>query len=380
MLCAIKYFVMTFDVAVIGAGLAGLQTSRLLARRGLRVLLIDRKESLADTVHTTGIFVRRTWEDFPLPDEQLGPAIREVFLHSPSSRVVHLASDRDEFRIGRMEWIYLSMLDACDRAGVHFLPSAWLAACDHGRVKVARRIHTEEYGARFIVGADGPCSTVARHLGLDRNSEFLVGLEVVVAARSEAALHCFVDPRIAPGYIAWVASDGRTAHVGVAGYRHRFDPARSLEIFRSNVAHLAGENVIERRGGLIPVNGILHRIANEQGLLVGDAAGAVSPLTAGGFDGAMRLSSFAAEVVAEYLEREDPAVLRQYDGARFRAQFVTRRWMRSALRVASHPLLIEMAFAAMAVPPVRAIARRVFFGEGSFPDARLLQSMLSRTV
>jgi len=32
-----------FDVVVVGAGLAGLQVSRLLGERGLRVLLVDRK-------------------------------------------------------------------------------------------------------------------------------------------------------------------------------------------------------------------------------------------------------------------------------------------------------------------------------------------------
>ncbi len=50
-----------FDIFVVGAGLAGLQTARLLAARGLRVALADRKASVADTVQTTGIFIRKSW-------------------------------------------------------------------------------------------------------------------------------------------------------------------------------------------------------------------------------------------------------------------------------------------------------------------------------
>ncbi len=75
-----------YDVTIIGAGLAGLHCARLLGRRGLRVLLVDRKDSLETSIHTTGIFVRRTLEDFDIPEDCLGPAVRHVTLYSPSRR------------------------------------------------------------------------------------------------------------------------------------------------------------------------------------------------------------------------------------------------------------------------------------------------------
>ncbi len=370
---------MKYDVAVVGAGLAGLYTARLLAARGLRILLIDRKHSLATPIHTTGIFVRKTWEDFPLPEEQLGAPIRDVYLYAPSLRRLHLIAKRDEFRIGRMEWIYTSMLEACSRAGVQWLPSARFVGCDRQTLTVTRRNRRERYSARFIVGADGARSPVAQHLGLDRNSEFLIGMEEIVCTPpGPAALHCFVDPRIAPGYIGWIAADGQTAHVGVAGYRQCFHPSRALATFRARVQDIAPGHALERRGGFIPVNGILQHIACERGLLVGDAAGAVSPLTAGGLDGAMRLSNLAADVIATYLDRGDAEVLRQYDGARFQARFFTRRWMRRLWRAVSHPMIAEVAIGALAVGPLQAIARHIFFSRGSFPDVPPAHLMFAR--
>ncbi|HEX9160427.1 MAG TPA: NAD(P)/FAD-dependent oxidoreductase [Thermoanaerobaculia bacterium] len=357
------------DVVVIGAGLAGLQCARRLAHRGARVVLVDRKASVTDAIQTTGIFVRKTWEDFPIRGEQLGPPIREVTLYSPAGRPLRLVAGHDEFRVGRMPWIYIDMLEQCVRAGVRWMPATKFVSAERSTFTVERGRHTERISARFAVGADGPRSRVARTFGLDRNSEFLVGLEDVVPSRGGSpALHCFLDPRLAPGYIAWLVDDGTEAHIGLAGYRGRFDPVASLARFRERFRH---GRALERRGGLIPVNGILRRIANTHALLVGDAAGAVSPLTAGGLDAAMRLSAFAANVVAEFLDSGDPAVLQRYSGERFRARFVARRWMRRAMAAVSHPLTMELACAMLRLPLMRAVAEHVFFARGSFPDIPL---------
>jgi len=365
---------MVYDVVVVGAGLAGLQCARLLGLSGLRVLLVERKASLVDRIQTTGIFVRKTWEDFPLPEEQLGKPIRRVTLYSPKGRSLRLNASRDEFRVGRMSWIYVQMLEQCCRAGVRWLPERQLVSCEPiptgTLLTLEHKRRRERFATRYVVGADGPQSMVARQLGLDRNDEFLTGIEDIVpdTKGGEPSLHCFLDPCLAPGYIAWVVNDGEEAHVGVAGYRARFQPVDALRQFRARVGILAGGRTIERRGGLIPVNGILRRIANTRALLVGDAAGAVSPLTAGGLDAAMRLSSFAADVIARHLDGGDSAVLAEYSGAHFRPRFVARRWMRHALRAAQHPLLLEAACAVLRTGPFRALAAHIFFGRGSFPD------------
>jgi len=111
-----------YDVTIIGAGLAGLQCARLLARKGLRVLLVDRKNSLDQKIHTTGIFVRRTLLDFDIPDDCLGPAIKHVTLYSPALRSMEFVSEHDEFRVGRMGQLYHRYLQQCLLAGAQWSP------------------------------------------------------------------------------------------------------------------------------------------------------------------------------------------------------------------------------------------------------------------
>jgi flavin-dependent dehydrogenase len=363
------------DVLVVGAGLAGLECAKGLSRMGLRVILADRRKRLDRGVRTTGIFVRRTLEDFVLPEECLGPPVRRIILYAPSLRELDVASERDEFRLGIMAKLYGRRLEECLRAAVEWRPGAAYLGSQARRggtiATFEREGRREEISARFLVGADGASSPVARDLGLDANSMFLIGLEEVYGSRSygQPAFHCFLDPERAPGYIAWIVDDGQSLHLGTGGVAGRFEPQRALQSFKVSLpAHLrpAGQPS-ERRGGRIPAGGILKRIACPRGLLVGDAAGAVSPLTAGGLDACFRLSAFAAARAEEFLSSGDPGALLPYSGERFRARLASRLFMRKTLEILGASWSMEFAHALLRTPPGRMLARHIFFGRGSFP-------------
>jgi flavin-dependent dehydrogenase len=368
-----------YDVTVIGAGLAGLQCASLLSKRGLKVLLVDRKASLEASIHTTGIFVRRTLEDFDLPEDCLGPPVKHVSLYSPARRRMDLVSPHEEFRIGKMGRLYSRYLDYCVHSGVAWLPATKYV--EHARIKneLVVRLETSRSTAhsittRFLVGGDGANSRVARDLGLELNREWIVGVEDVfsgVPLDGPPRLHCFLDPTIAPGYLAWIAHDGEDVHIGVGGYAHMFEPVPALENFKASlqgIIDLSSAVHLERRGGRIPVGGILRNIANESGLLIGDAAGAVSPLTAGGLDPCMRLSTLAAHVIAEHLATGNLAALKKYSGDLFRARFISRLWMRRVASLVRQAALVEIGCAALRLPVLNSVAAHVFFGRGSFPD------------
>ncbi|HZM98196.1 MAG TPA: NAD(P)/FAD-dependent oxidoreductase [Pyrinomonadaceae bacterium] len=375
-----------YDVTIIGAGLAGLQCARLLARQGLHVLLVDRKNTLDQKIHTTGIFVRRTLVDFDIPDDCLGPAIRHVTLYSPAQRPLELVSQHDEFRVGRMGQLYRRYLQQCLHAGVHWLPQTSYVSHSTVDGKIDLQLSSGSITTRYLIGADGARSRVARDLKLETNREFIVGVESVLRGAvldGPPRLLCFLDPKLAPGYIAWIAHDGEETHLGVGGYPSLFEPTVALQDFRSRVEgiiDLRNAKQIEARAGLIPVGGVLRNIANSTGLLIGDAAGAVSPLTAGGLDPCMRLSVFAASVVTEYLSTGNTEVLQAYSGELFRSRFASRLWARRIAASLRQRQLLEVGCAVLRVPVFSRLAHHVFFGRGSFPDVTISMPTLQRAT
>ena len=186
-----------------------------------------------------------------------------------------------------------------------------------GATKIRGGYHLDGLGdTRYLIGADGPNSQVAKSLALGQNQKFLFGMEYEFAGLTLAAddrLHCFLDRKLAPGYIGWMVPGVGVTQIGLARRMPRDPEAmkRVMEKFLDKVAPFAdvrGREPTSIRAGAIPCGGVVRPVATERALLVGDAAGMVSPVTAGGIHTALKHGLAAGHAVAEFLEGkcEDP--------------------------------------------------------------------------
>jgi flavin-dependent dehydrogenase len=180
-----------------------------------------------------------------------------------------------------------------------------------GRVRRARPIRSgydlvASYGTtRVLVGADGPRSAVARTLGLGIDRQFPTGIEheyVDAPIDADDRLPCFIDRPCMPGYIGWVLRGVGVTQVGLARPQAADDDlgvVAAMERFLNKISPLfdfRARNPVAVRAGLMPCGGVVQPVARTRALLVGDAAGMVSPLTGGGIHMALEHGALGTEL------------------------------------------------------------------------------------
>ena len=296
----------SYDVIIAGAGFAGLACAEALAQRGCSVLVLERKTDPGAGLHTTGILVHEAAELLKLPAELYKP-ISQVRLYGPSLRHIELASSRYSFLATDTPALMRHLLQDAAKSGARFMLGT---AFTHGERTGGRIIVNRGLAScRLLVGADGARSRVAATFGLGRNRRFLLGVEAEytgLTVDNPEAFHCFLDQRYAPGYIGWVIPGPEVMQVGLAVHHTR---KPDLAAFTGHIAPLLyGQQprIVERRGGLIPVGGLAEPFCNDKVILVGDAAGTVSPLTAGGIHTALHYGNRLGELAAAYLHGGGP--------------------------------------------------------------------------
>jgi geranylgeranyl reductase family protein len=343
------------DVIVAGAGPAGSTLAWDLARRGVRVVVLDRAEFprekvCGDYVEPRGLRVLRAMGCFERL-EAIGSvpiaraATHVAWQHGYTGPIPYYGrGPADLPAYGQTfprEVLDAVMLDAARAAGaeVHEGTSVTDVHATSGSVEVtARRAgRSVRYVARLVGGADGANSAVARSQGVLENDE----RRAAVASRAYAVLdddgerdvaEFFFDREFFPGY-GWMfpAPEGRV-NLGVGllsearaqtqcSLNGLFD--RFVEQLRRKHPRCARLQLVSKPiGGIVRMYGAAGPNHFDGGLLVGEAGRFVDPLTGEGIAPAMESSLLASKILIAALESGDGSAgsLSAYERA-FRAYF-----------------------------------------------------------
>jgi len=345
-----------FDLVVIGASFAGLACARSAAMRGLKVAVVDSKPDVGLRVRTTGILVKEVTDAFDFPSHCMRK-IRGVRLYAPNGRHLDLHAPGYFFQATDTPELLRWLAGEAQRAGATLLLGRKFEAGTEDARGVS--IPALDIRTHFLIGADGARSHVAHVFSLGRNRRFLAGAEIeteLVDFMDPRFLHCFADSRMAPGYIGWAFAGCGITQFGAAA-RLGGKPDLNALISRSTeIFGLERLQTVARRSGLIPAGGPVSPLGRGRVLLIGDAAGLVSPLTGGGIHTALAFGRRAAQLVSDYLYDRGPHPV----GAMEKEipRFTAKRVLRRLLDRAPPNWLINMF---LLTPPARSAAQRIYF-------------------
>lgn len=345
-----------FDLVIAGGSFAGLVAARTAAMRGLKVAVLEAKPSPGHRVATTGILVKEAAEEIDIP-HALTRRVHGVRLYAPNLSAIDLRAPGYYFLTTDTAQLLTWLASEAERAGATILYRTRFTGAE--RQDGLFTFAGVDIRARYILGADGGRSAVARHFGLGRNTRFLTGVEIEYEGLDTGGLpllHCFLDSQLAPGYLAWVSPGPSVTQVGLA-VAHGRRPA--LGRFLAATEQLFGYSratPVERRSGRIPCGGLVTPWAMPGVMLTGDAAGLVSPATGGGIKLAFQFGRRAAQAIADHLQDLGPSP-EQVLAAEM-PRFAMKRAMRFGLDLAPPNALYNVSLGTWLM---RRVAQQVYF-------------------
>lgn len=333
------------DALVAGAGPAGLTAAWHLAKAGLSVVLLDKRDPWREPVACAEAVRLSTFRKLsPLP---VDPWVRTPIEHClfSTGRKSFTWSSASEGAIIDRARMHRDLAIACVREGALCNVRARVLSAgplldDRREVEVDVDGIRQSVRARIVVDATGPGRGLARD---ERVSSGDSDLETAAFTMVEGlefdpkTIQLWYGSEFAPGGYAWLfpSGDGR-ANVGVvcardSGLSSREGLARYLQILKPGIQQ--GQTW----GGAIPCGGASGPLATDMLFKAGDAASMVHPLARSGILEAMEAGTLAAKHALEALHR-GPAG-RQLLYAGFRLRWFLRRGFTYGLASRIKPLV-----------------------------------------
>jgi flavin-dependent dehydrogenase len=352
------------DIAVVGAGPAGLAVAIHAARRGLRVAVFERQATPVDKACGEGLLSPglRELEELGarayLTPEDCSPIVGIRYLQEDGTQVEGRLPTPGGLGIRRLA-LEQALLRVAREAGVRLLEQCPVERADRQPEQVLLTTAAgAQYSAGLLVAADGLHSPLRRAHGLEPPEQPRASQRFGLRQHFQLAPWTdFVEVHFARGVEAYVTPAGRH-RVGVAflwrdgqmdgrvSFRHLL---RRFPVLEQRLADVPEDS---RARGAGPLLRTVRRRTLDRFVLVGDAAGYVDAITGEGLTLALRSAAALGRILPESLARgASQASLAPYERA---AQGHFRRYAfftNRLLELAGRPRLRTQALRVLARTP-----------------------------
>jgi len=325
-----------YDVLVIGGGAAGSHTAFALARRGYKVVVLERKQHLGEKVSCTGIISKECVDSFAIEDDVILRKVNSASLFSPSGKVLRVWRAETQACILDRTAFDIAMAQRAKQEGAEYIPDSPVVDIEVGnngvRAKTSCGEHEAIFEARVGVIASGFGSGLSERLGMGSTADFVTGAQAEVETSGIDEVEVYFGSEVAPGFFGWLVPTSKgTARVGLLSRRNPDFYLKRLAASLTTQGKIV-PGTLKFNYGAIPLKP-LTRTYGERVLVVGDAAGQVKPTSGGGIYYGLLCADIAADTLHQALQDGDLSAksLARYEqrwGEKLKRELKIGRWAR----------------------------------------------------
>lgn len=303
-----------YDVVIIGGGPAGSTVARYVAQAGVKVVVIDSRESIGSPLQCgelvpTNDEMRRLCPDVPdmddlfkTPESAISKRTEVMKIITPSGK--SLEFDFEGLVLNRVAHDE-ALVDLAKQAGAEFKVGCFVNKIEGNTVSIR---DGNDITGKVIVGAGGHNDPVRRTFWNEKSTNIPVKFSLKEGDYGDAVELHFGS--MAPGGYAWMFPKSSGANIGI-GVQKNFTKGKSLNLFAADfIDKYDGDSTFNGAGSL-PMSGTIKRFVKGNYVLVGDSAGMVLPSNGAGITIAMIGGRIAGQVIVEHIKNN--LELREYE-------------------------------------------------------------------
>ncbi len=307
-----------YDLVVVGGGPAGSSTAFTAAKSGIKVALLEKENSIAETVRTSGVTWIESIKEFGIPDNCYNP-IKNFSFVSPNNEVT-ISDSIATAAVLDVRKTYRWLAHEAEKAGADIFV----------KININEVIKNENndivgvsgtgpngkiiFHSKVIIDATGFTSVISKAMGfVTQWKRFGAGAEYEAKVENvdPDTWWLMVGQEYTPAGYAWIFPLGNNIiriGVGVGKPESDIDPTQRLkEIIEKQlgpIKKLGKITPIEFHYGLIPNDGLSRKTVFNNLILVGDSAGQANPLVLEGIRYAIKFGRVAGKVASDAIKNK----------------------------------------------------------------------------
>jgi digeranylgeranylglycerophospholipid reductase len=369
---------MLYDVLIIGAGCAGLESAKLLGNAGIKVLLVDRKADILDLpFKTLGSFI--DLDEFGLSRDVVATDINKATIYSKHFKCAGYGS---AYILDKVK-LHSELLEKINKQNVTLLLSTTIidfSKDQDGLITSVTDDKNNKYEAKIIIDATGVSGLLSKKMGLqDEKPMVAVGVESNVAYSGDPhEAHFFIGKTFQGGY-GWIFPlQNERAIIGFGSFENlvikEMKQRFASIITNPLISKLITIDVDKAEGGIIPITEVKSKFVSGNLICIGDSVSQVNPVVGEGYRFIFQAAKLASDAIITAIKKDELSHLQRYEIAwnnEFYSKYKTAKKMQKLINTFSNSdLLVDLGILILKTKRRKTILK-LFAGEFSKWDVYL---------